>query len=165
MRAVDIIKKKRDGFSLSTEEIKFFAKGCLDGSIPEYQISAFLMAVYYKGLTARETAGLTFEIRDSGDNLDYSAVNGIRVDKHSTGGVGDKTSLVVAPILASLGVSVAKMSGRGLGHTGGTVDKLESIKGFKVDLSKSDFIKQVNDIGLAIIAQNSKTALLDKILY
>ena len=165
MRVVDIIKKKRDGYALSTEEIKFFAKGCLDGSIPNYQISAFLMAVYYKGLNGRETADLTFEIRDSGKKADFVNIGGIRADKHSTGGVGDKTSLVVAPIVASYGVKVAKMSGRGLGHTGGTVDKLESIKGFNVELDKSRFIKQVNDIGIAIIGQNSEMAVLDKLLY
>ena len=165
MRIVDVIKKKRDGEVLTTEEIKFFAKGCIDGTIKDYQISAFLMAVYFSGLNSRETADLTFEITNSGEVADFSSIKGFRADKHSTGGVGDKTSLVVAPIVASLGVKVAKMSGRGLGHTGGTVDKLEAIKGFNVNLSHDEFIKQVNDIGISIIGQTLKTAPLDKKLY
>ena len=135
MRMYDIIKKKRDGGELTPKEIHFFVDGYVKGEIPDYQASAFLMAVYYKGMTINETRELTFAVRDSGVTLDFSVIDGIRVDKHSTGGVGDKTSLVVAPIVASLGVKVAKMSGRGLGHTGGTIDKLESIPGFKTDLS------------------------------
>ena len=149
MRMYDIIKKKRDGEELSKEEINFFIRGVTDGSIPDYQISALCMAIYFKGMTVRETCDLTYAVRDSGEKLDSSKIQGIRVDKHSTGGVGDKTSLVVAPIVASLGVKVAKMSGRGLGHTGGTVDKLEAIKGFRTTLSDEEFVSQVNSIGLA----------------
>lgn len=165
MRMYDIIKKKRDGGELSTEEINFFVGGVTDGSIPDYQISALCMAIWYKGMTVRETCDFTFAVRDSGDRLDFSAVNGIRVDKHSTGGVGDKTSLVVAPVVASLGVKVAKMSGRGLGHTGGTIDKLEAIEGFKTTLSEEDFIRQVNEIGFAIVGQSRQFAPADKKLY
>lgn len=165
MRMYDIIKKKRDGGELSREEIKYFIDGVTDGSIPDYQISALCMAIYFKGMTVRETCDLTFAVRDSGDRLDFSAINGIRVDKHSTGGVGDKTSLVVAPIVASFGVKVAKMSGRGLGHTGGTIDKLEAIGGFKTTLSDAEFITQVNKIGLAIVGQSKQFAPADKKLY
>ncbi len=161
----DIIKKKRDGGELSSEEIRYFIGGVTDGSIPDYQISALCMAIYFRGMTVRETCDLTFAVRDSGEKLDFSAINGIRVDKHSTGGVGDKTSLVVAPVVASLGVKVAKMSGRGLGHTGGTIDKLESIDGFNTTLSDADFIKQVNDIGFAIVGQSKQFAPADKKLY
>ena len=144
MRVYDIIKKKRDGFSLSKEEIDFFVSGYVKGEIPDYQASALCMAIFFKGMTLEETTNLTLAVRNSGEVVDFSMVNGIRADKHSTGGVGDKTSLVVAPIVASLGVKVAKMSGRGLGHTGGTVDKLESIPNFKVDIPKDEFIKIVN---------------------
>lgn len=165
MRMYDIIKKKRDGGELTTEEIKFFIGGVTDGSIPDYQTSALCMAIYFRGMSVRETCDLTFAVRDSGDRLDFSAIDGIRVDKHSTGGVGDKTSLVVAPIVASFGIKVAKMSGRGLGHTGGTVDKLEAIEGFKTTLSDEDFIKQVNDIGFAIVGQSKQFAPADKKLY
>ena len=165
MRMYDIIKKKRDGGELSGEEIKFFIEGVTDGSIPDYQISALCMAIYFRGMNVRETSDLTFAVRDSGDRLNFSEIEGIRVDKHSTGGVGDKTSLVVAPIVASLGVKVAKMSGRGLGHTGGTIDKLEAIEGFKTTLSDADFIKQVNDIGFAIVGQSRQFAPADKKLY
>ena len=165
MRMYDIIKKKRDGGELSTAEIQYFIKGVSDGSIPDYQISALCMAIYFEGMSVRETCDLTFAVRDSGDKLDFSSINGIRVDKHSTGGVGDKTSLVVAPIVASFGVKVAKMSGRGLGHTGGTIDKLEAIEGFKTTLSDADFIKQVNDIGFAIVGQSKQFAPADKKLY
>ncbi len=165
MRMYDIIKKKRDGGELSTEEIRYFIGGVTDGTIPDYQISALCMAIYFKGMTVRETCDLTFAVRDSGEKLDFSAINGIRVDKHSTGGVGDKTSLVVAPVVASLGVKVAKMSGRGLGHTGGTIDKLESIEGFNTTLSDADFINQVNDIGFAIVGQSRQFAPADKKLY
>lgn len=165
MRMYDIIKKKRDGGELSSDEIKYFIDGVTDGSIPDYQISALCMAIYFKGMNVRETCDLTFAVRDSGEKLNFSAVNGIRVDKHSTGGVGDKTSLVVAPIVASLGVKVAKMSGRGLGHTGGTIDKLEAIEGFKTTLSDSEFLAQVNEIGLAIVGQSKQFAPADKKLY
>ena len=165
MRMFDVIRKKRDGVELSTEEIKFFVENFVAGEIPDYQVSALLMAIYFKGMNERETADLTFAIRDSGAKLDFSDINGIRVDKHSTGGVGDKTSLVVAPLVASFGVKVAKMSGRGLGHTGGTVDKLESIPGFKVSLSKDEFVRIVNDVGVAIVGQNAELAPADKLLY
>ncbi len=165
MRMYDIIKKKRDGLELTSEEIKYFIDGVTDGSIPDYQISALCMAIYFKGMTVRETCDLTFGVRDSGDKLDFSEINGIRVDKHSTGGVGDKTSLVVAPIVASYGIKVAKVSGRGLGHTGGTIDKLESINGFKTTLSEEDFVKQVNDIGFSIVGQSKQFAPADKKLY
>ena len=165
MRMYDIIKKKRDGEELSAEEIRWFVDGYSKGDIPDYQAAALCMAIYFKNMTIRETTDLTLAVRDSGEKLDFSAVNGIRVDKHSTGGVGDKTSFVVAPIVASLGIKVAKMSGRGLGHTGGTVDKLESIDGFKTTLSEEDFIKQVNEIGIAIIGQSKQLAPADKKLY
>ncbi len=165
MRMYDIIKKKRDGGELSTEEINFFIRGVTDGSIPDYQISALLMAIYFRDMTVRETCDLTFAVRDSGERLDFSAIGGIRVDKHSTGGVGDKTSLVVAPIVASYGVKVAKMSGRGLGHTGGTVDKLEAIDGFRTTLSEEEFIAQVKKIGLSIVGQSRQFAPADKKLY
>ncbi len=165
MRMYDIIKKKRDGGELTREEIGFFIGGVTDGSIPDYQITALLMAIYFRGMTVRETCDLTFAVRDSGEKVDFSAIKGIRADKHSTGGVGDKTSLVVAPVVASLGLKVAKMSGRGLGHTGGTVDKLESIDGFRTTLSDEEFIGQVNGIGLAIVGQSKQFAPADKKLY
>ena len=165
MRVYDIIKKKRDGNALSKEEIDFFIDGYVKGDIPDYQASALCMAIYFKGMTLEETTNLTLAVRNSGDVLDFSAVNGIRADKHSTGGVGDKTSLVVAPIVASLGVKVAKMSGRGLGHTGGTIDKLESIPNFNVSLEKSEFIKVVNEVGVCIVGQSADLAPADKKLY
>lgn len=165
MRTYDIIKKKRDGYALTNEEIRFFIDGYVKGDIPDYQASALCMAIFYKGMNVDETTALTLAIRDSGDVLDFSMIKGIRVDKHSTGGVGDKTSLVVAPIVASLGVKVAKMSGRGLGHTGGTVDKLESIEGFKVDLDSKTFIDIVNKVGIAIVGQSASLAPADKMLY
>lgn len=165
MRMYDIIKKKRDGGELTSAEIKYFIDGVTDGSIPDYQISALCMAIYFKGMNFRETCDLTFAVRDSGERLQFTDMKGIRVDKHSTGGVGDKTSLVVAPVVASFGIKVAKMSGRGLGHTGGTIDKLEAITGFKTTLSDRDFIKQVNDIGFAIVGQSRQFAPADKKLY
>ncbi len=165
MTAAEIIKKKRDGGELSREEIRWFIGGVADGSLPDYQISAFCMAVYFRGMTPAETAELTFAIRDSGEILRLPDIGGLRVDKHSTGGVGDKTSLVVAPIVASLGVKVAKMSGRGLGHTGGTVDKLESIPGFRTDLRLDEFIKAVRENGIAITGQTADMAPADKKLY
>ena len=165
MRMYDIIKRKRDGGELTDEQISFFINGYVAGEIPDYQVSALLMAIYFNGMNERETATLTFAIRDSGDKLDTTGINGIRADKHSTGGVGDKTSLVVMPIVASLGVKVAKMSGRGLGHTGGTVDKLESIAGFNVDVSTERFKRIVNDVGVAIVGQSASLAPADKLLY
>lgn len=165
MRAYDIIKKKRDGLPLTREEINFFVNGAVSGAVPDYQLSAFLMAVYFRGMTDDETADLTLAIANSGERLDLFAISGVRADKHSTGGVGDKTSLIVTPIISSLGIKVAKMSGRGLGHTGGTVDKLESIDGFRVDLSASEFIAAVKKSGAAIIGQTKNLAPADKILY
>lgn len=165
MRAYDIIKRKRDGFALTDEEINFFISGYVSGDIPDYQAAALCMAIYFKGMTDEETAALTFAVRDSGEKLHFENIKGIRVDKHSTGGVGDKTSLIVAPVVAALGVKVAKMSGRGLGHTGGTIDKLESIDGFKVDLPIAEFERIVNEIGIAIVGQNAELAPADKKLY
>lgn len=165
MRAYDLIKKKRDGNALSPEEISFFIKGYVSGEIPDYQAAALCMAIYFQGMNDDETAALTFAVRDSGERLHFDNVDGLRVDKHSTGGVGDKTSLVVAPVVAALGVKVAKMSGRGLGHTGGTIDKLESINGFKVDLPIDEFERIVNEVGIAIVGQNAELAPADKKLY
>lgn len=165
MRMYDVIKKKRDGQKLSAEEIRWFVEGYSKGEIPDYQAAALCMAIYFNGMDIRETTDLTLAVRDSGEKLDFTAVKGIRVDKHSTGGVGDKTSFVVAPIVASLGIKVAKMSGRGLGHTGGTVDKLESIDGFKTTLTEEEFIEQVNRIGIAIVGQSRQLAPADKKLY
>lgn len=165
MRAVDIIIKKRDGLELSKEEIEFFVKGFTDGSIDNYQASALTMAIYFRGMTDSEATYLTESMLHSGDVLDLSAIKGIKVDKHSTGGVGDKTSLVVGPLVASLGIKFAKMSGRGLGHTGGTLDKLESIPGYDINESEEDFIKQVNEIGIALVGQTGELAPADKKLY
>ena len=165
MRMYDIIRKKRDGLALSEKEIEWFINGYVKGEIPDYQVSALCMAIYFKGMTIEETTALTFAIRDSGDKLKFNNINGLRVDKHSTGGVGDKTSLVVTPIVATLGVKVAKMSGRGLGHTGGTVDKLEAIPGFKTDLPTEEFEEIVNRVGIAIVGQNATLAPADKLLY
>ncbi|NLL63936.1 MAG: pyrimidine-nucleoside phosphorylase [Ruminococcaceae bacterium] len=165
MRMYDIIKKKRDGEELNTAEIDFFIKGYTDGSIPDYQASALIMAIFFSGMTARETTDLTLAMARSGEMMDLSLIDGETVDKHSTGGVGDKTTLIVAPIVAALGCKVAKMSGRGLGHTGGTVDKLESIPGFKVELSPERFLKQVNEIGICVIGQSGNLTPADKKLY
>ena len=165
MRMFDIIRKKRDGLELSEKEIQWFINGYVKGEIPDYQASALCMAIYFNGMTIEETTALTFAIRDSGDKLKFNNINGLRVDKHSTGGVGDKTSLVVTPIVATLGVKVAKMSGRGLGHTGGTVDKLEAIPGFKTDLPTEEFEDIVNRVGIAIVGQNATLAPADKLLY
>ncbi|GAV25092.1 pyrimidine-nucleoside phosphorylase [Carboxydothermus islandicus] len=165
MRAYDIILKKRNGEKLSKEEIYFFVHGFTRGEIPDYQMAAFLMAVYFQGMDEEEVADLTMAMVESGDKVDLSAISGIKVDKHSTGGVGDKTTLVLAPLVAAVGVPVAKMSGRGLGHTGGTLDKLESIAGFNVALSPEEFIKQVNDIGIAVIGQTAKLAPADGKMY
>lgn len=161
----DIIRKKRDGLELSEKEIQWFIDGYVKGDIPDYQASALCMAIYFRGMNVEETRALTFAIRDSGDKLKFNNINGLRVDKHSTGGVGDKTSLVVTPIVATLGVKVAKMSGRGLGHTGGTVDKLEAIPGFKTDLPTEEFEEIVNRVGIAIVGQNATLAPADKLLY
>ena len=165
MRMYDIIQKKRDGNELTKEEIAFLIQGYVDGSIPDYQMAAFLMAVYYKGMTENETHFMTMEVAHSGDMVDLSAIEGVKVDKHSTGGVGDKTTLIVAPIAAACGVKVAKMSGRGLGHTGGTVDKLESIPGYQTTLSRDDFFRVVNETGLSVIGQSGNLAPADKKMY
>ncbi len=165
MRMVDLIQKKKDGYELSDEEIHYIIEGYTKGSIPDYQMSAWMMAVCFQGLTHQETVTLTKEMMHSGDVIDLSAIKGIKVDKHSTGGVGDKTSLVLGPIVAACGVPVAKMSGRGLGHTGGTLDKLESIPGFHIFLSDEDFVRQVNDCHLAIIGQTAKLVPADKKMY
>ena len=165
MRMYDIIQKKRNGSELSDEEIEFFIGGTVDGSIPDYQLSALLMAIYFRGMSDREISVLTQMMAHSGDTVDLSAVEGFTVDKHSTGGVGDKTTLIVAPIVAALGGKVAKMSGRGLGHTGGTVDKLEAVEGFRTELPREDFFKQVNEIGISVIGQSGNLAPADKKLY
>lgn len=165
MRMYDIIIKKRNGEALSDEEIAYFIKGYTDGTIPDYQASALLMAIYFQGMTERETATLTMEMAHSGDMLDLSAIKGKKADKHSTGGVGDKTSLVLTPLAASIGIPVAKMSGRGLGHTGGTIDKLESFPGFTTGISEEQFINNVNTIGIAIAGQTKNMAPADKKLY
>ena len=165
MRAVDIIQKKRDGLELSSQEIEWLIEGYVAGTVPDYQMSAFAMAVYFKGMTTREISDLTMTMVGTGQQFDLSAISGIKVDKHSTGGVGDKVTLILAPLVASFGVPVAKMSGRGLGHTGGTIDKLESVKGYQVERSQEDFIKQVQDIGLSVIGQSDKLVKADKLLY
>ncbi|MCR5580998.1 MAG: pyrimidine-nucleoside phosphorylase [Pseudobutyrivibrio sp.] len=165
MRMYDLIEKKKLGEELSTEEIYHIVNGYTDGSIPDYQISALLMAIYFKGMNVRERYDLTMAMRDSGDILDLSSIDGVKIDKHSTGGVGDKVTLVLGPIIASIGVPVAKMSGRGLGHTGGTIDKLEAFPGFNGALSEDEFIKQVNDIKIAVTGQSKNLAPADKKLY
>ena len=165
MRMIDIIEKKKNGKALDGEEIDFFINNYVSGNIPDYQVSALLMAIYFQKMDYEETLALTLAMADSGDRLNLSAIKGVKVDKHSTGGVGDKTSLVLAPMVAALGGKVAKMSGRGLGHTGGTIDKLESIPGFNTALSEEAFIKQVNDIGIAITGQTGNLAPADKKLY
>lgn len=165
MRMYDIIQKKRDGNPLTEAEIKWVIEGYTKGEIPDYQVAALCMAIYFRGMNLEETTALTFAVRDSGEKLDFSEIKGLRVDKHSTGGVGDKTSLVVTPIVASLGVKVAKMSGRGLGHTGGTIDKLEAIPGFRTDIPIDEFKKIVNEVGIAIVGQSAELAPADKLLY
>lgn len=165
MRASEIIRKKRDGHSLSSEEIRYLIQGYAAGEIPDYQVSAWAMAVFFQGMDARETADLTLEMVRSGDEVDLSTIRGIKVDKHSTGGVGDTTTLVLGPMVAACGVPVAKLSGRGLGHTGGTVDKLESFPGFSTSLSTDAFMRQVNDIGIALMGQTTDLTPADKQLY
>jgi len=166
MRAVDVIEKKRNGYELTKEEIEFMVNGFTKGdTVADYQMSAFNMAVYFRGMTDQEATYMTHAMLRSGDVLDLSRIKGVKVDKHSTGGVGDKTSLVVGPIVASLGAKFAKMSGRGLGHTGGTLDKLESIPGYSISLTEEEFINQVNEIGIALIGQTADLAPADKKLY
>lgn len=165
MRMYDIIAKKRDGGTLTRAEIAFAVNGYVDGSVPDYQMSALLMAIYLRGMTDAETAELTDVMAHSGDMVDLSAIQGIKADKHSTGGVGDKTTLVIAPIVAACGVKIAKMSGRGLGHTGGTIDKMESVPGTRTSLTQEEFFKQVNEIGISVIGQSGKIAVADKKLY
>lgn len=165
MRAVDLIQKKRDGQELTAAEIKWLVEGYVAGTVPDYQMSAFAMAVYFKGMTTREISDLTMNMVKTGQEFDLSAIDGVKVDKHSTGGVGDKVTLILAPLVASFGVPVAKMSGRGLGHTGGTIDKLESIKGYQVERSQEYFIRQVQDIGVSVIGQSDQLVKADKLLY
>ncbi|MEL3972413.1 pyrimidine-nucleoside phosphorylase [Rossellomorea oryzaecorticis] len=165
MRMVDLIEKKREGKELTTEEIKYIIDGYTDGSIPDYQVSALTMAIFFKDMSERERADLTMAMVESGDQIDLSAIEGIKVDKHSTGGVGDTTTLVLGPLVASVGVPVAKMSGRGLGHTGGTIDKLEAVEGFHVEIENDEFIRLVNKNKLAVIGQSGNLTPADKKLY
>ena len=165
MRMIDIIEHKKHGMELTKEEINFFIEGYVKGTIPDYQASALLMAIYFNGMSEKETLEFTLSVRDSGDVIDLSAIKGIKVDKHSTGGVGDKTTLVIAALVASFGVKMAKMSGRGLGHTGGTIDKMESVPGLKTSIDNKEFIDQVNEIGVSVIGQTGNLAPADKMLY
>ncbi|MCE3022876.1 pyrimidine-nucleoside phosphorylase [Staphylococcus pasteuri] len=165
MRMIDIIEKKRDGYALTKEEIDFFIKGYTNGDIPDCQASSLAMAIFFQDMTEEERANLTMAMVNSGDVIDLSNIDGIKVDKHSTGGVGDTTTLVLAPLVASVGVPVAKMSGRGLGHTGGTIDKLESAKGFHVELSEDEFVKLVNENQVAVMGQSGNLTPADKKLY
>lgn len=165
MRAVDIIHKKREGQALTNEEIAFMIQGYSNGTVPDYQLSAWAMAICFQGMNAQETAQMTLEMAKSGDQIDLSPIQGVKVDKHSTGGVGDKTTLVLAPMVAAAGVPVAKMSGRGLGHTGGTIDKVEAFAGYQVELSREQFFKQVNEIGVSLIGQSGNITPADKKLY
>lgn len=165
MRMFDIIAKKRDGGVLERAELEFAITGFVNGSVPDYQMSALLMAIYLNGMTAEETAQLTDIMAHSGDMVDLSSISGIKADKHSTGGVGDKTTLVIAPIVAACGVKIAKMSGRGLGHTGGTVDKMESVPGTQTAVDRERFFKQVNEIGISVIGQSGNLAPADKKMY
>ena len=165
MRAYDVIEKKRNGEELNLEEIKFFINGYVEGNIPDYQMSALLMAIYIKGMSNKECEFFTETMLNSGDRVDLSSINGIKVDKHSTGGVGDKTTLIITPIVASCGVKVAKMSGRGLGHTGGTIDKLESIKGVEISLDNKRFFEIVNSVGCCVVGQTGNLVPADKKIY
>lgn len=165
MTILDIIEKKKKKIELTREEIHYFIDGMLNKEIEDYQISSLLMAIVLNGMTMNEIVNLTDEMLNSGDKIDLSDIDGIKVDKHSTGGVGDKVTLILAPLLASLGIKIAKMSGRGLGHTGGTIDKLESIPGYNVELSRDEFIKQVNEIGVSVISQTGNICPADKKLY
>ena len=165
MRMIDIIEKKRDGKSLTKEEIEFFVNGYTHEEVPDYQASSLAMAIFFQDMNDEERAALTMSMVNSGEKIDLSDINGIKVDKQSTGGVGDTTTLVLAPLVAAVGVPVAKMSGRGLGHTGGTIDKLESVKGFNVEISEKDFIKLVNDNQVAVIGQSGNLTPADKKLY
>ncbi|MBE0700328.1 MAG: thymidine phosphorylase, partial [Acholeplasmataceae bacterium] len=165
MHMIDIITKKRDGIELNQHEIQFLIDAYTQGNVPDYQMSAFLMATYFQNMTSQEATYLANAMRDSGETIDLSDIKGIKVDKHSTGGVGDKVTLVLGPLMASLGAKFAKMSGRGLGHTGGTIDKLESIPGFQVERTVKDFVKQVQKIGIAIVGQSGDVAPADKKLY
>lgn len=165
MLPYDIILKKRNGNTLSSEEIKFFIDGYVNGTIPDYQAAALLMAIYFKGMTDRETADLTMMMVNSGETVDLTAIDGVKVDKHSTGGVGDTTTLILAPLVAAAGIPMAKMSGRGLGHTGGTLDKLESIPGVTISLTQEEFINQVKEIGISVIGQTGNLVPADKKMY
>lgn len=165
MRMYDIIHKKREGGALTPEEIRWFVRGVTEGSIPDYQISALMMAIYFQGMNREETVELTLSMARSGDMADLSAIDGVKADKHSTGGVGDKTSLIAGPMAAACGVKIAKMSGRGLGHTGGTVDKLESIPGVKMDIPRERFFEIVRETGIAIVGQSGSLCPADKKLY
>lgn len=165
MRMVDLIESKRDGSALTKQEIDFIIQGYTDGSIPDYQMSSFLMSVFFQGMTPAETADMTMAMVNSGDTIDLSAIEGIKVDKHSTGGVGDTTTIVLAPLVAAVGVPVAKLSGRGLGHTGGTVDKFESIPGFQAEIGNEQFIKQVNEVKVAVTGPTGNLTPADKKIY
>ena len=165
MRMIDIIQKKRDGLALTKAETTWLIDQYATGQIPDYQMSAWAMAVYFQGMTKEEIADLTMAMVATGEQIDLSEIPGVKVDKHSTGGVGDKVTLILAPLVASFGISVAKMSGRGLGHTGGTIDKLESIHGFQVERSQADFVQQVKDIGISVIGQSDNLVTADKLLY
>ncbi|HVJ48410.1 pyrimidine-nucleoside phosphorylase [Desulfitobacterium sp.] len=165
MRMVDLIEKKRDGGMLTSAEIRFIIQGYVEGQIPDYQMSAWAMAVFFRGMETAEIAELTLAMAESGEQLDLSGLDGRFVDKHSTGGVGDKTTLLLSPMVAACGVPIAKMSGRGLGHTGGTIDKLSSIPGFKVELEREEFLRQVKDVGIAVISQSGNIVPADKKLY
>ena len=165
MRMYDVIMKKRQGEELTTEEINFFVEGFVNESIPDYQVASLLMSIFFNKMNKRETADLTMAMVNSGDTINLEKIKGIKVDKHSTGGVGDKTSICLTPLVASLGVPVAKMSGRGLGHTGGTIDKLESFKGFSVELSEEKFYNNVNSINIAIMGQSANLVPADKKIY
>jgi pyrimidine-nucleoside phosphorylase len=165
MRPVDIIHKKRNGGINTKEEIEYMINGYVNGNIPDYQVSAWLMAIFFNGMTKEERYYLTMTMRDSGDIIDLSGIEGVKIDKHSTGGVGDKTTLAVGPLVASAGLKVSKLSGRGLGHTGGTIDKLESIPGFKTAISKEEFFKIANEVGMVVAGQTGNIAPADKKLY